>query len=305
MKHILITTGDFDGIGLEVACKALQSLGPQKNVRFFLFCHSRGELNYLQLLSKFNTRTCNSFAEAKTQIAELIIIQSHLEPAHVVELCAKICADDPYDFSLCTGPLSKPQVQSAGLKDIGHTDILKRITNSKELFMTFLGNKFNVALLTGHIPIKNVSQEINASRIISLLKLLQPLCEKIKLQTLPIAVLGLNPHAGDQGIIGDDEAEIQRAMQLSSTNCVGPLVPDAAFLEENYGKYSFYIALYHDQGLIPFKAIHGFDSGVHMTLGLPFVRTSVDHGTAKNIFGKNIANYHSMLEAIKYAIQLQ
>jgi 4-hydroxythreonine-4-phosphate dehydrogenase len=124
---------------------------------------------------------------------------------------------------------------------------------------------------------------------------------------LPIGLLGLNPHAGDSGLIGQEEQTvISKAMkQLFELGIpvVGPLVPDAAFQKENWGKYSTFVACYHDQGLIPFKSIHGFDSGVHLTLGLSLKRTSVDHGTAKDIFGKNKANPGSMVSALRWAIK--
>jgi 4-hydroxythreonine-4-phosphate dehydrogenase len=116
-----------------------------------------------------------------------------------------------------------------------------------------------------------------------------------------LAIVGVNPHAGEQGLLGDEEALLR---QLLGADVRGPLVPDAAFLPANWGLYSVYVCPYHDQGLIPFKLVHGFDSGVHMTLGLPFIRTSVDHGTAKDIFGKNKARAGSMKDAITTAIRL-
>ena len=123
----------------------------------------------------------------------------------------------------------------------------------------------------------------------------------------PMALVGLNPHAGEKGLIGKFESESLKPVltQIKKKHSVeGPLVPDAAFFEDNWKKYSTYVCLYHDQGLIPFKMVHGQDSGVHLTLGLPFIRTSVDHGTAKNIFGKNKANPNSMIEAVDWAIKL-
>ena len=113
--------------------------------------------------------------------------------------------------------------------------------------------------------------------------------------------MGLNPHAGEKGIIGNCEADLFRKLPSAFS---GPLVPDAAFLKKNWKTYSLYLCLYHDQGLIPFKLVHGQDSGVHITLGLPFLRTSVDHGTAEDIFNKNVANHASMLEAIQLNLQL-
>ena len=174
--------------------------------------------------------------------------------------------------------------------------------------MGFVGNKFNVVLATGHIPLSAVAQDLTVDKIIGACRAAFDLRAQlpVRRRKLPIGLLGLNPHAGDGGIISTEEGSIfsvalerLAAMQIP---VVGPLVPDAAFLKEAWSKYSSYVACYHDQGLIPFKAIHGFDSGTHLTLGLPLKRTSVDHGTAKDIFGKNKANPGSMVSALRWAI---
>ena len=123
-----------------------------------------------------------------------------------------------------------------------------------------------------------------------------------------MALVGINPHAGEDGLIGNEELDVfLEAIKIAKSKKIpieGPLVPDAAFLKENWSKFSVYICPYHDQGLIPFKLVHGHKSGVHITMGLPFIRTSVEHGTAKKLFGKNKAYYESMLEAIKWSIDL-
>ena len=130
-----------------------------------------------------------------------------------------------------------------------------------------------------------------------------------KQMSRPIAILGLNPHAGEQGLIGSVEnrihAKVLETAAEEKLNVDGPLVPDAAFFPKNWSKYSVFVANYHDQGLIPFKMTHGQESGVQVTMGLPFVRTSVDHGTAKDIFGKNKADPRSMLQALEWAIRLK
>lgn len=305
MKHILITTGDIDGVGLEVACKALSKLGPQKNIIFFLFYHNESEIKYIDLLKKFNSQIFSDWPEKFSDNKNLILIKNSNNPALNVEIAAKICLKNPHNFALCTGPLSKPEIINAGFIDIGHTDILKRISGVQKLFMSFLGAHFNVALLTGHIPLSDVSKNLSVQDLETLVSLVHQLNLKLHLSHKPIGILGLNPHAGDCGLIGhEDKIIVDYVQKKSQINRVGPLVPDTAFIKESWNQFSFYIAIYHDQGLIPFKICHGFDSGVHLTLGLSFIRTSVDHGTAKNIFGKNIANSNSMLEAIKYAIHL-
>jgi 4-hydroxythreonine-4-phosphate dehydrogenase len=176
--------------------------------------------------------------------------------------------------------------------------------------MGFIGKYFSVVIATAHIPLSHVAAKINFKFLSdallntnSLRKLLPTAIKK-----RPIAVLGLNPHSGEESLMGNEEASIfPNLLQFARENKIpmhGPIVPDAAFLKKNWSRYSVFLALYHDQGLIPFKTIHGQDSGVHITLGIPFIRTSVDHGTAKDIFGKNKANHRSMTEALEWAIKL-
>lgn len=330
MKKIVITTGDFDGVGLEVTCKALSELYKNKsdfkfqtaNYVFIFWAHKNGQLDYYLpiLKNKFNLVFCSDLDLALKQSEKqsnknksrpfLYIIVSDDSPAMWVEQAAKAALNNKIQ-GLVTGPLSKTEIQKAGLSDIGHTDILKRICKTKHAFMCFLGNKFNVVLVTGHIPVSDVESKLNY-KLLSLSVI--STIDQIKLlklnQQKKIQILGFNPHSGDKGIIGDFEikhlnrwvSKIKKRFQ-SKIKINGPLVPDAAFSENTQKETSFYVCLYHDQGLIPFKMAHGFDDGVHVTLGLPILRCSVDHGTAKDIFGKDIANHKSMLKAIQYAIK--
>jgi 4-hydroxythreonine-4-phosphate dehydrogenase len=152
------------------------------------------------------------------------------------------------------------------------------------------------------MPLSRVSKSLTLRRLrsgIAAAKFLRGLARSRK----PIALVGLNPHAGENGLLGSEELKWKGL--LKSKVVEGPLVPDAAFLPHQWKKYSVYVCPYHDQGLIPFKLVHGFDEGVHLTLGLPFVRTSVDHGTAKELFGKNIAKHGSMREALELAMKLR
>jgi 4-hydroxythreonine-4-phosphate dehydrogenase len=176
--------------------------------------------------------------------------------------------------------------------------------------MGFVGEKFNVVLTTAHLPISQVTKHLSFSTVAEALLHANELRKALpaKIRNKPIGVLGLNPHAGEQGLIGQEELMIFPNLASFAKEkgipVVGPLVPDAAFFPENWGKFSIYLCLYHDQGLIPFKMIHGQDSGVHISLGIPFVRTSVDHGTAKDIFSKNKANPNSMIDSIRWAVNL-
>jgi 4-hydroxythreonine-4-phosphate dehydrogenase len=310
-KRIALTTGDDDGIGFEVTAKALHKLGPQKGVQFFLWRNDNASTKYLKLIDqKFKRIVVDDLEEAlKVEGNYLVDICSDLSPAHWVETTAQACMKKQLD-GMATAPLSKTLIKDAGFKDLGHTDILKRISKTKTVHMGFAGTEFNVVLATGHLSISQVSKHISFSTVAEallnadLLRKSLPASRRSK----PIGVLGLNPHAGEQGMIGSEELlvfpNLASFAKEKKVPYVGPLVPDAAFFKENWKKYSVYLCLYHDQGLIPFKMIHGQDSGVHISLGIPFVRTSVDHGTAKDIFGKNKANPNSMIDAIRWSINL-
>jgi 4-hydroxythreonine-4-phosphate dehydrogenase len=304
--RILISTGDADGIGWEVTAKALHALGPKKGVQFF-FYRPPAKGKQPKLSSKFKHLVASSLEDAALlpfDSKTAVEIRSSQPPAFWVEEAARACLRKEFQ-ALVTAPLSKTSIASAGLKDIGHTEILARVSGKQDLFMGFWGRKFSVVLASGHLSLLHAVSELHPERLrlairagLEMRKLLAPAKRK-----LPVALVGLNPHAGEQGLIGNEE-EWMSTVAAEFPAAVGPLVPDTAFLPQNWTRYSVYICPYHDQGLIPFKMIHGFSGGVHLTLGLPFVRTSVDHGTAKELFGKNKAQYGSMKDALVAAIQL-
>lgn len=314
---IAITTGDVDGIGLEIAEKALLKLGPQRGVHFLIWRSDRSFPKTLKKLSsKFKFVSFNSPIKALSYLQsedmnanQLVEVVSSESPALWVEQTAVWCQEKKL-HGMVTGPLSKTEIHRAGLKDMGHTDILKRVSKTSKVHMGFMGNKFNVVLNTAHIPLSQVPQSLTVMEVLAGLEAANRLRMQLPKaqQKRPIAVLGLNPHAGEEGLIGQEEVTvISKALTEAAKMklpIAGPLVPDAAFFEENWKKYSVYLAMYHDQGLIPFKTIHGQKSGVHISLGIPFVRTSVDHGTAKDIFGKNKAIANSMIDAIQACLRL-
>ncbi len=312
--RIAVTTGDADGIGTEVACKALRYLGPTRGVVFYLFRSSACPREHLRLLDKkFERVIARDWPQALklgvTSGRKLVDIESSLPPAKWVEVVGQAAMFGHID-AIATGPLSKTSIYESGLQGLGHTDILKALSNSAAVNMAFVGQHFNVLLATAHIPIHKVSKTLtidslrlsfeNALRFRALLPK--------RIGSKPIAVLGLNPHSGENGLIGKEEADVLRPlleeMNEKQSLFEGPLVPDAAFHKTNWNKYSCFLAMYHDQGLIPFKSFHGHRSGVHVSVGLPFVRTSVDHGTAKDLFKKDKADYKSMLEALNWAVAL-
>jgi 4-hydroxythreonine-4-phosphate dehydrogenase len=315
-KKISITTGDTDGIGLEVSIKALLKVGPQKNYYFFLQRSESADPKILKKLDKkFKRVVFSSTAEALSYLGVesrlpknlLLDISNSTPPPLWVQESAELCKKKFLD-AIVTAPMSKTLIQSCGLTDLGHTEILARVAGVKNVHMGFMGDKFNVVLATGHVPLKQASDHLTPENLKAVINQAMSFAVALKLHRKPIAILGLNPHAGERGLIGNEENSVIsfaiKWAQSQNIKVEGPLVPDAAFFPENWRKYSCYVACYHDQGLIPFKMIHGQDSGCHVSLGLPFVRTSVDHGTAKDIYGKNRANPNSMISAVRFCIQL-
>lgn len=309
-SRIFITTGDVDGIGLEVSLKALLKLKISPHMNYSLYRHPQVPPHLKKLLSqvkrKYLSQECSEFSKAIDSKCVLTEILSDELPPVWVQESAMYCLKNPKSTAIVTGPLSKTLCQQAGFRGLGHTDILRDLSAQSRLHMGFLGKSFNVVLFTGHIPLNEVSKKITTHELVSTAKIVASFFSNIpKLSNKPIGLLGLNPHAGESGLIGHEENKIINAAiqecRAQGINIVGPLVPDSAFLKKSWNQFSCYLCLYHDQGLIPFKTIHGQDSGAHVTLGLPFIRTSVDHGTAKDIYAKNIANPASMGDALRWA----
>jgi len=291
MKHIHVSTGDSNGVGLEVTLKALNSLKKYKDVQFFIWRENKKIPAFLKkeydLLKK------------KYRAQNLTEVLSRKSPALQFKEISALCAKNPQNTALVTAPLSKKLSQKYGFK--GHTDFLRQ-NFSKDIFMCFLGDHFNVVLLTDHQPLSKLC--LNARLLKKALEALLDFKSLLGKNNKPIGVLGLNPHAGEGGILGFEEERILKPLLKKYKKKVkGPLVPDVCFQSQYWSQYSFYLCMYHDQGLIPFKMIHKF-KGVQVTLGLPFVRTSVDHGTAFDIYGKNKAQKTSMKKALETALYL-
>jgi 4-hydroxythreonine-4-phosphate dehydrogenase len=309
--RILITTGDADGIGWEVTAKALNSLGPKAGVQFLYFRHLPAAGLKPALNKKFKHTVVSNLEQARAlpfDSKTAVEIRSPRNPAAWVEESAKACLAGHF-HALVTAPLSKTTITQAGFKDIGHTEILARVCGTQDLFMGFMGKKFSVVLMTGHHALKEALTELSSHKLKASLLAANQLRKLLpaKKRERPIALVGVNPHAGEQGLIGSEEGWMLGLLEDYAKlvgEIAGPLVPDAAFLPQNWDSFSVYLCPYHDQGLIPFKMVHGFKGGVHLTLGLPFVRTSVDHGTAKELFGKNKAESGSMKDALQTAIRL-
>lgn len=209
--------------------------------------------------------------------------------------------------AIATGPINKRALKLAHIPFPGHTEILAQRTGTLNYAMMLAGDRLKVVLATLHIPIKRIPQELTTAGVMTIVALTdQSLKTRFGLSAPHIAVAGLNPHAGESGLFGDEEERIiAPAIALAAshgTTVTGPHPPDTIFHRASQGAYDAVVAMYHDQGLGPFKMIH-FDDGVNTTLGLPIVRTSVDHGTAYDIAGKGLASPRSMVAAIGMAAE--
>ncbi len=219
------------------------------------------------------------------------------------ELVAARAAD-----AMATAPISKRVLQLAGYHYPGHTELLAELTHAREVRMMLLGRRLRVVLVTVHLPLVQVARELTRKRIRITLELTHQALRKYFAISRPkLAVAALNPHAGEEGIFGDEEKKIilpavEKAARLG-IRVQGPLPADSLFYQAVRGDYDAVVCMYHDQGLIPLKLLHFF-GGVALTLGLPIIRTSVDHGTAYDIAGKDQADGSSMREAILLAARL-
>jgi len=209
---------------------------------------------------------------------------------------------------LVTAPINKHNIQQENFKFPGHTEYIQAKTNSEDVLMFMISDELKVGVVTGHIPVNEIAAHINQQAILKKLDLMNnSLKADFWIQKPKIAVLGLNPHAGDNGLIGtEDQNIIIPAIQEANSKGIftfGPYAADGFFAGDGYQHFDGILAMYHDQGLIPFKQI-AFHNGVNFTAGLPVVRTSPDHGTGYDIAGKNKASEQSFREAIFAAIRI-
>lgn len=317
-KIIGITLGDVAGIGPEIILKALGSEEIKKlGVRFLIIGDKKViEDNSARLnipLSKQAPLDRKSHLTGQADILNLANINHKFKAGRVdrelgraaveyirkgVELAQKRKID-----ALVTAPINKQAMNLAGYDYPGHTQLLAELTGAKDVAMMFSSSFLNVVLVTTHLPLKQVGSLLTEQRVYRIIKLTAEFFEKYFNKETRIGVAGFNPHAGEGGMFGDEEKEIKKAVQKVKQEGIkieGPLPADVLFHQAYLKKYEVVIAMYHDQGLIPFKML-AFDKGVNITLGLPIIRTSPDHGTGFDIVGKGIANPGSMIEAIKMA----
>jgi 4-hydroxythreonine-4-phosphate dehydrogenase len=209
---------------------------------------------------------------------------------------------------LVTAPFNKRAMSVEGFGYTGHTEYLEKQFGVDEVAMFMVSGNLRVGVVTGHVALKDVPSKISAEKILAKLRLMrQSLQRDFGIDAPKIAVLGLNPHCGDGGLLGDEEQQIilpaVKAANDEGIMAFGPYSPDGFFGLGNYQKFDAVLAMYHDQGLTPFKAL-AFEEGVNFTAGLPIVRTSPDHGTAYEMAGRDLADPRSMKSAIYAAIDI-
>ena len=214
--------------------------------------------------------------------------------------------------AVVTGPINKARMYEIGFKFPGQTEFFAARCGITNFAMLLTGGKLTVALVTAHLPLREVASTLTSAEIVRVGLLLEDFLHRCGMATPRIAVAGLNPHAGESGALGREESEViapavqqlQSAIRIPhSAFFAGPFSPDTLFYHAAKGDWDGVLCMYHDQGLIPLK-LHAFHEGVNVTLGLPFPRTSPDHGTAFEIAGKNIARPDSMIAAITLAVEL-
>lgn len=314
MKKIALSPGDPAGIGPEICLKSLQEINNPKDFELI------GDIDFYRKLSK-DLNLNLSFEETLHTKNSILVKNIKLDSEVVsgspnvanskytldVLLTGSLGAINKEYAALVTGPINKKIINDYGFEFSGHTEFLADISQTKNVVMLLANSKVKVALLTTHIPLNKVSESISTKKIIETIKILNENLKRLwKIKNPKICVLGLNPHAGEGGFMGSEEIEIiEPAINalLSEKICVeGPISADTAFIKEKTSKYDAYLAMFHDQGLPVLKSM-GFGDSVNITLGLPFTRISVDHGTAYELAGKNKADFSSFKRSMELALE--
>jgi 4-hydroxythreonine-4-phosphate dehydrogenase len=324
LPKIGITIGDVNGIGPEVLLKALNSGRIQKICIPIIYGSGKLLSKYKNLidLSKWQYSNINNASQASSRNFNLINVPhpenmdlelgKSTKEAGALALAAleKATADLKSGAiqALVTAPISKDNIQSDTFKFPGHTEYLAHAYDKKEVLMFMVSDLLRVGVVTGHLPLDEVKKNLNTKSIsLKLSQMLDSLKVDFNIPKPKIAVLGLNPHAGENGLLGKEEKEIISPVieefQKNGHMVFGPYPSDGFFANAQYNKFDGILAMYHDQGLMPFKML-AFENGVNFTAGLLGIRTSPDHGTAYDIAGKNVAEASSMTHAIYTAIDV-
>ncbi len=297
-NKIAITLGEPAGIGAELIDQLLK-------VDSLEDCVIVGDKELLSTIPS-NLVVEHLATNEKVQLGKLNVNNSQYV-LNLLNRATQGCMNGEYSAML-TCPLHKGIINHGGLKFTGHTEYLAKLSHTKKVVMMLLNKHMRVALVTTHMPLKEVAQNITKENIQLVLDvLITDMQSKFAIKNPHIALCGLNPHAGEDGHLGMEEIEIInpliKSYQEKGYNIYGAIPADTLFTVDKLKNYDAILAMYHDQGLTPLKYA-GFGKSVNITLGLPFIRTSVDHGTALDIAGKNQANPDSLYEALKLTRQL-
>lgn len=317
MNYIGITMGDPAGVGCEITLKALQKDEFRKKAIVF------GSLKVVEHYSNLlnidkEIKVISSIEEFDEQYINIVDVFSISINDFEIGKVSALCGDAAYRYveeaigwalkgwikAVVTAPLNKESLHMGGHNYDGHTEIFAKLTNTPKYAMMLWSEELKVIHVSTHVSLREACDRVKKDRVLDTILLADTNLKRMGITSPKIVVSGLNPHAGESGIFGREEIEeitpgIAEAKKLG-INVEGPIAPDTVFLKAYQGKYDIVVAMYHDQGHIPMKLVD-FDSGVNITLGLPIIRTSVDHGTAFDIAGKGIAHEKSMISAIVVA----
>ena len=319
-----ISQGDGNGIGYEVIIKSLadartlESFTPVIYGSSKIFGFYRKQLHDIEQLDTYVISSAKDAKAKKINIVNCLPDTVYVEPGQSTPEAAKSAmtalerAVEDLKAGLIdvlvTAPINKRAMDKEGFGYTGHTEYLQNKLGAKEVCMIMVSERLKIGVVTGHIPLKDVAARITKENILAKLRLMNESLKKDFCIDRPkIAVLGLNPHCGDGGLLGDEEQNIilpaVMAAQEEDILAFGPYSADGYFCLGHYSRYDATLAMYHDQGLAPFKAL-SFEDGVNFTAGLPYIRTSPDHGTAYDMAGRDIADPRSMMSAIYTAMDI-
>ncbi|MDI6870591.1 MAG: 4-hydroxythreonine-4-phosphate dehydrogenase PdxA [Bacillota bacterium] len=332
---LAITMGDPAGIGAEIVVKALADPAVAGRFRVVLLGDARFVADALRFTgSPLELKVISEPRECEGEAGMVYLIDFHnADPSQIpygrvsplagraayayVEAGVKLALAREV-AAIVTGPLNKEALNQGGYHFSGHTEILAHLTGARDYAMMLVHDRFRVLHVSTHVSLREACDRVRRERVLTVIRLAHETGQRLGLARPSVGVAGLNPHAGEGGLFGDEEvreiAPAVRAAQAEGIRAEGPLPPDTLFPKARAGQYDFAVAMYHDQGHIPIK-VAGFTldaasgrwsavSGVNVTLGLPLIRTSVDHGTAFGKAGKGTANAQSMIDALLFAAQL-
>ena len=303
MRRIAITMGEPGGIGPEVAVRAALALKDAEPVLVGsadVFREAAGLIGETLSIPVIDTGSAEFTKGAATAGGGRAAYEA-------IRRAVAMCVSGEAS-AMVTAPVSKESLKMAGLPWPGHTEMLAELTGAKDFGMMLIGGGLRVVLVTIHRAIRDVPALITTERVLGTIRLAARAARMLSIDAPRIAVAALNPHAGEGGMFGSEESEhitpaIERA-RAEGIACSGPWPPDTVFFRARRGEFDIVVCMYHDQGLIPLKLV-GFEQGVNVTVGLPIIRTSPDHGTAYDIAWQGKADPASMQEAVRLALCLK